>query len=40
MTPSPLLFLLNIGDLRSVVPEIVKVAFYVNDVSFINSYRN
>ncbi len=40
MTPSPLLFLLNIGDLRSVVPETVKVALFAIDVSFVNSYRN
>ncbi len=29
---SPLLFLLNIDDLRSVVPETVKVALFADDV--------
>ncbi len=37
---SPLLFLLYIDDLRSVVPETVKVALFADDVSLNSSYHN
>ncbi len=37
---SLLLFLLYIDDLRSVVPETVKVALLANDVSLISSHHN
>ncbi len=37
---SPLLFLLYIDDLRSVVPETVKVAIFADDVSLISSNHN
>ncbi len=37
---SPLLFLLNIDDLRSVVPETVKVALFADDVPLISSHYN
>ncbi len=36
----PLLFLLYIDDLRSVVPETVKVAQFADDVSLISSHHN
>ncbi len=36
----PLLFLLYIDDLRSVVPETVKVALFADDFSLISSYHN
>ncbi len=35
---SPLLFLLCIDDLRSVVPETVKVALFADDVSLISRH--
>ncbi len=35
-----MLFLLYIDDLRSVVPETVKVALFANDVSFISNHHN
>ncbi len=37
---SPLPFLLYIDDLRSIVPETVKVALFVDDVSLISSHHN
>ncbi len=37
---SPLLFLLYIDDLRSAVPETVKVALLADDVSLISSHHN
>ncbi len=37
---SPLQFLLYIVDLRSVVPETVKVALIAGDVSLISSHHN
>ncbi len=36
----PLLFLLYIDDLRSVVPEMVKVALFADDISLISSHHN
>ncbi len=36
----PLLFFLYIDDLRSVVPETVKVALVADDVSLISSHHN
>ncbi len=40
MVLSPLQFLLYIDDLRSVVPETVKMALFTDDVSLISSHQN
>ncbi len=40
MVLSPLLFLLYINDLRSVVPETVKVALFAVDVFLTSSHHN
>ncbi len=37
---SPLLFLLYMDDLRSVVPETVKMALFTDDVSLISSHHS